>query len=412
MMARTTLTTLALVLAAGGALPSTPEPSPPTSVAPLDVVLLLDNSGSMRQNDPRFLTRNAVTSFAARLPADARLAVISFDQNVHVLLDLTAPGGADLPTQAAAALQRLDYGGQRTDIPRGVERALYALREHGRPEASRVIVLLTDGIVDLGDPATDLERARWLRDDLAAEARQSQVRIFGIAFTDTADYQLLQSLARTTVGAYFRAATADELESSLEHMRAKLSEPPPPRPTPEPKAGVAAPSEASQQRWARLARDWRVWTVTGAGLTLLFIVAIIAVFILFRRRPAEAAKPALAVPMPAATLRDLGGYSQAEVHALKQTVHRIGRVAGLNDLILPYDSITRQHALIEFRDGCFRLRDLRSTNGSFVNGERLDETERILRHKDIIAFHRCEFEFVIDELWEEPGTTYMERAGV
>ena len=49
----------------------------------LDLLLVLDNSGSMKQNDPQFLTRAVVTEFvnSKRLPADARVGVVMFADN-------------------------------------------------------------------------------------------------------------------------------------------------------------------------------------------------------------------------------------------------------------------------------------------------------------------------------------------
>ena len=43
----------------------------------LDVVFVLDNSGSMRENDPQFLTRKAVKNFASTLAENADVPVIN-----------------------------------------------------------------------------------------------------------------------------------------------------------------------------------------------------------------------------------------------------------------------------------------------------------------------------------------------
>ena len=48
----------------------------------------------------------------------------------------------------------------------------------------------------------------------------------------------------------------------------------------------------------------------------------------------------------------------------------IGRVPG-NDVVLPHGSVSRRHARIAIRDERIILVDLRSTNGTFVNGRRL-----------------------------------------
>ena len=39
------------------------EPRSLSNEPPLDIVLVLDNSGSMKKNDPAFLTREVVTNF-------------------------------------------------------------------------------------------------------------------------------------------------------------------------------------------------------------------------------------------------------------------------------------------------------------------------------------------------------------
>ena len=53
-------------------------------------------------------------------------------------------------------------------------------------------------------------------------------------------------------------------------------------------------------------------------------------------------------------------------------VLRIGRMEGL-DLVLPEDLVSRRHAEIAVTDEGIVLRDLGSTNGTFVNGRRIRE---------------------------------------
>lgn len=48
----------------------------------------------------------------------------------------------------------------------------------------------------------------------------------------------------------------------------------------------------------------------------------------------------------------------------------IGRVAG-NDIVLPRGNISKRHSRIVFKDGKFIIVDLKSTNGTFVNGRKI-----------------------------------------
>lgn len=60
----------------------------------------------------------------------------------------------------------------------------------------------------------------------------------------------------------------------------------------------------------------------------------------------------------------------------------IGRVEG-NDLVLPHASVSRRHARIVLKNERFILVDLKSTNGTFVNGHRLTSPLVISGHDQI-----------------------------
>lgn len=55
---------------------------------------------------------------------------------------------------------------------------------------------------------------------------------------------------------------------------------------------------------------------------------------------------------------------------IRLPVARIGRAAG-NDVVIPDDSVSASHAVLEFDEGAWRLTDLESTNGTYVEGVRL-----------------------------------------
>src|SRR4051812_40087260 len=60
----------------------------------------------------------------------------------------------------------------------------------------------------------------------------------------------------------------------------------------------------------------------------------------------------------------------------------IGRVQG-NDLVLPKGNVSKRHARVLYRDGRFIVTDLKSTNGTYVNGRKIPQAT-IVREGDKI----------------------------
>jgi uncharacterized protein YegL len=383
-----------------------------------DVVLVLDNSGSMRRNDPGFLVKEAVTGFIERLASDARVGVVIFDQNVTLAMPLTglAEGGRD---GVLDSLGRIDYRGQLTDSPSGVERAIYELKSNGRPDARKLVVFMTDGIVDTGDAALDIEKTRWLRTELAADAEEAGIAIFSIAFTENADFFLTQSLAQKTGGEYFRAPTPEDLAGVFQAINSSLAKPieeaapepapappppaepvasPPPMPAPEPALAPPPPPPAP-------AVDNRLLVGVGIGIAVLLIVIII---VLLRRRVGAAGTVASGY-VPKAYLNDINGITADPAYEIGGRPAMLGRVAG-NDANLDYivvnqSTVGRRHALIEYRDFSFWIADQGSVNGTFVNGRRI-ESETRLKHGDRVRLHNFEFEFTVPELADSGQTVF------
>jgi len=66
-----------------------------------------------------------------------------------------------------------------------------------------------------------------------------------------------------------------------------------------------------------------------------------------------------------------------------------------SDILIEDSSVSREHAAIERKDGRFILEDLKSTNGTFINGESVDV--RILSHGDKIRVGNTVLQFIAEE---------------
>jgi putative nucleotidyltransferase with HDIG domain len=95
-------------------------------------------------------------------------------------------------------------------------------------------------------------------------------------------------------------------------------------------------------------------------------------------------------------LRGVTGTVKGRVWESSELV-RVGRHE-LSEICLDDASVSRQHAEIVPGDRGWRLRDLGSTNGTFLNGNRLGKGDWPLQERDLLEFG--EFTLVVDALRE------------
>ena len=161
------------------------------SSAGLDVVFLVDMSGSMGWNDPTNQRVAGARAFVEAMRPEDRAAVVGFDSSVYPLLTtLTAlDSQANIDTVKAA----IDQTGRAiggTDISVAVDRAITILDANGGGGRLRVAVLLTDGVSPYDT-------------SLTTRAANAAIEIHTVALGTDTDAALLESIAAGT-GATFR----------------------------------------------------------------------------------------------------------------------------------------------------------------------------------------------------------------
>lgn len=103
----------------------------------------------------------------------------------------------------------------------------------------------------------------------------------------------------------------------------------------------------------------------------------------------------------------LSGHAAGSEFDLDRPKLAIGRGPGV-DLAFEDSAMSREHAVIEYSDGSFRIRDLGSTNGTEVNGQTVKA--RSLGHGDRIRVGEHVFQFLLETLERAPKTYVVEDA--
>lgn len=389
--------------------------------AKLDILFVIDNSGSMKKNDPEFITREVVTNFSNGLVNRSRLGMVIFDQDARLVQPLTERTGPDANAALIKNLDEVNYKGQFTNSPAGIERAIYELKMNGRDDAEKVIIFLTDGIVDTGNKRRDIEKERWLREELARESKKAEIRIIGIAFTEKADVHLIQTLALKTDGAYFRAFRAADIPGIFVKINGLIGQEKDTLPTESPPTVVetvkqpatdldSTPAEGHRSPPSEEyeASRWKDSIPLLIVIVALILVGTTIMIWFFRARTKDrlesgADQPQLREPslpwgsMPEARLIDANNVSSKEAFPLIPNKSRItiGRDSG-NDIVIPEETVSGFHATIEYKDGYFYLEDHRSTNGTYLNKRKIDQNKPVsLKSGDKVFFAAHEFKFLM-----------------
>lgn len=87
---------------------------------------------------------------------------------------------------------------------------------------------------------------------------------------------------------------------------------------------------------------------------------------------------------PTIRLRGISGPTKGKVWE-SDSLLRAGRLGTL-EIVLDDTSVSRRHAEVRWADGVWVVRDLDSTNGTYLNGERLAAGEKPLRARDVVQF--------------------------
>ncbi|MFA5121441.1 von Willebrand factor type A domain-containing protein [Zavarzinia sp.] len=158
---------------------------------PLNLVLLVDVSGSMQGRDRLPLLKSAFADFARDLKPEDRISIVAYAGGVDVVLPPTK--GSD-QSHIQAAIEGLQAGGS-TNGAGGLDRAYRLARENFAEHAVNRIILATDGDFNIGQ-----SNPKAL-EGYIAEQRKSGVylSILGVGLDNLND-NLMQKLAQAGNG--------------------------------------------------------------------------------------------------------------------------------------------------------------------------------------------------------------------
>ena len=189
-----------------------------------DVRVLIDISGSMRQNDPNNLRRPALRMLAGLLQPGTQAGVWTFARWTN---NLVAVGDVDAAwkKRTQSLSEQISSPGQFTNIEEVLDKA--SADWSGEPTThARHLVLLTDGMVDVSrQEAENAQSRERIIGTLLPRLKSAGVKVHTIALSERADHALMKILAGETGGWYQQVAQADELQRVFLRMFETVGKP-------------------------------------------------------------------------------------------------------------------------------------------------------------------------------------------
>jgi hypothetical protein len=396
--------------APGGVVPTVIVPGGSGTLDMLDLIFCIDVTGSMDDDiDSVKAAAAGIVDTVAAANDDYRVAIIAYrdwDDSMGLPMFEDFPFSSDKDA-IIANINSLSVGGG-DDTPEAVFEALMRAIDSTavgswRNNVNKQVILMGDA------PPHDPSREGYTPAIVAQAAEDADpvviqaVVVGNDGIYDEEAVAAFRQLAELTQGNFFEAADASQVPEVLQET-IKFIEPP------------------SSSMWSNVSL-LLIGGLCLLGLIVLGVVALVIILLAGRRRrrsqpgpqyypgayPAQPYAPSTPQQQPYAPppqyagpgeLVLLRGQARPGAIFLSQPVVRIGRALQDNDIVIPHPSVSSHHAEIAVQRGGPVVQDLRSTNGTFVNGQRLVQPQP-LRDGDRITIGDSEW------LYRRSGGTAM-----
>ncbi len=191
----------------------------------LNVVLLLDTSGSMQITDPLKLRNEGVRLFLQFLKDGDKVSIVQFSDSTKVLMQPSFfnKGGLDILSQG---LSLMENTGLYTDLYEAINTAKELLSKEPDEEFEKVIVLFSDGKLDPDEKIRTKEEALTkIQNELLPELKDKNIKLYTLSFSDEADKALLESFANTTDALSWFTPNADKIHESFSKLFLAVQKP-------------------------------------------------------------------------------------------------------------------------------------------------------------------------------------------
>jgi Mg-chelatase subunit ChlD len=180
----------------------------------IGVPLIIDCTGSMRENDPNNLRKQAAKLFIQQARIGDRIAVICFTTQAYIFADLTEIKSQEDRKTLEQAVDRIFSNGS-TDLGKGLQAGYEVLAQDANQNLRKAAIFLTDGEQACG--------ANCPYQDQHMQFAAKGWRVYTVGLGSDQDTALLRRIAQETGGKYYDSPTDSNLQDIYFDLAGRLT---------------------------------------------------------------------------------------------------------------------------------------------------------------------------------------------
>ncbi|WP_019913385.1 vWA domain-containing protein [Paenibacillus sp. HW567] len=179
-----------------------------------DVVMVIDDSGSMSQSDPGNSRYTAAEALVQRMDEDNQAAVVTFNHDATVVQPLVSLSSSANREKVLSVIRNLKTTEGGTNISGALTEAMGVINSDNKSGRGAMVILLSDGFSEFD---TSKELADYVNRGIA-------VNTIGLALDDPSGSTLLRDIAAATGGQYYDVTDANRLGDVFQQIYDRLGD--------------------------------------------------------------------------------------------------------------------------------------------------------------------------------------------
>ncbi|MFC0329219.1 VWA domain-containing protein [Paenibacillus sepulcri] len=177
-----------------------------------DIVLVVDNSGSMLETDPDNERYAAAKQLINNMDSDNRVAVVAFSNTAELIQPFVSLDTQDEKNSVNAVIDSLKPTDGGTDFSLALTEAMKTIEGKENAKRGTLVILLSDGF---SESNIDQQLAAY-------QEQQIAVNTVGLSVVDARGSALLQQIAESTGGSYYDVSEASGLALVFQNIYDKI----------------------------------------------------------------------------------------------------------------------------------------------------------------------------------------------